>query len=118
MKSCYLFCMTMVEYRDKKRHLWILSVFLPLVPLMWIYMYSLTGLEWMFAVPLFIAYIMIPAFDWLLGEDTNNPPEEIVPQLEEDRYYRYLTWITVPLHFVVLIVVAFVVHKMNNKAAN
>jgi len=45
--------------------------------------------------------------DWVLGPDINNPPEEIVPQLEEDRYYRWLTWITVPLHFVTLIVMAW-----------
>lgn len=63
----------------------------------------------MFAVPLMVSYIMIPALDWLIGSDRNNPPEEIVPQLEEDRYYRYLTWITVPLHFIVLVVVAWFV---------
>lgn len=99
----------MVEYRDKKRYLWILSVFLPLVPLLWIYIYTLTGYTWLFAVPLFIAYVMIPVFDWWFGEDTDNPPEAIVPQLEDDRYYRYLTWITVPLHLVVLVVMAWFV---------
>jgi alkane 1-monooxygenase len=41
--------------------------------------------------------------DWLVGEDVNNPPEDVVPQLEQDRYYRWLTWATVPLHFVALI---------------
>ena len=101
--------MLMVEYRDKKRYLWILSVFLPLVPLLWIYIYTLTGYTWLFAVPLFIAYVMIPVFDWWFGEDTDNPPEAIVPQLEDDRYYRYLTWITVPLHLVVLVVMAWFV---------
>ncbi len=99
----------MVEYRDKKRYLWILSVFLPLVPLLWIYIYTLTGYTWLFTVPLFIAYVMIPVFDWWFGEDTDNPPEAIVPQLEDDRYYRYLTWITVPLHLVVLVVMAWFV---------
>ena len=39
----------------------------------------------------------------------NNPPEELVPQLEADRYYRILTMLTVPLHFVVLGVMAYVV---------
>ena len=33
----------------------------------------------------------------------SNPPEAVVPRLEADRYYRWLTWATVPLHFVALI---------------
>jgi len=65
----------------------------------------------MFAVPLVIAYVVIPVLDWVLGSDTNNPPEEIVPQLEEDRYYRVLTWLTVPMHFAVLIAVAWFVSR-------
>jgi len=97
------------EYRDAKRYLWILSVFLPLVPLLGIYLYSLTGSQWMFAVPLIISYGLIPVLDRVIGPDSNNAPEEIVPQLDEDRYYRYLTWITVPLHFIVLVVLAWFV---------
>ncbi len=47
------------------------------------------------------------SFDWLLGEDTSNPPEELVAQLEADPYYRWLPILTVPMHFVVLILVAW-----------
>jgi len=96
-----------IEYRDHKRYLWILSVLLPLFPLVGIYCYVQTAAPWTLGVPLLFAYVVIPLLDWLLGEDPNNPPEEIVPQLEEDRYYRWLTWITVPLHFITLIVVAW-----------
>jgi alkane 1-monooxygenase len=41
--------------------------------------------------------------DWILGEDKNNPPEEVVIQLDRDRYYRLLTYAVVPLHFAALI---------------
>ena len=44
-----------------------------------------------------------------MGSDENNPPEELVPQLEADNYYRVLTYITVPMHFVVLIAIAWFV---------
>ncbi len=84
-------------------------MFLPLLPLLGIFLYFRFGYEWVLAVPLLINYIVIPVLDWIFGSDTNNPPEEIVPQLEEDRYYRYLTWVTVPLHFVTLIAVAWFV---------
>ncbi|MGA9573886.1 MAG: alkane 1-monooxygenase [Lysobacterales bacterium] len=87
--------------------MWSLSVLLPLMPLLGIFLYFRFGSEWLLAVPLLINYLVIPVLDWIFGTDTNNPPEEIVPQLEADRYYRYLTWITVPLHFVTLIAVAW-----------
>ena len=54
-------------------------------------------------LPLVISYGLMPLLDALIGEDENNPPESVVPQLEADRYYRWLTWATVPLHFVALI---------------
>ena len=45
----------------------------------------------------------------MIGTDSSNPPEEIVPLLEEDKYYRYLTFLTVPMHFIVLIACAWLV---------
>ncbi len=98
-----------IAYTDRKRYLWLLSVFLPLMPVFGIGLYFLTGSPWVLGIPLMISYIVIPLLDWLMGQDTNNPPEEIVPQLEEDRYYRWLTWLTVPLHFLTLITVAWFV---------
>ena len=82
-------------------------MFLPVVPLFAIFLYFRSGLEWLLGMPLLISYVAIPVLDWVFGPDINNPPEEIVPQLEQDRYYRWLTWITVPLHFVTLIVIAW-----------
>ena len=87
--------------------MWLLSVLLPLVPLLGIFLYFRSSQEWVLGIPLLFSYVVIPALDWILGPDTNNPPEEIVPQLEEDHYYRRLTWVTVPLHFVTLITVAW-----------
>jgi alkane 1-monooxygenase len=97
----------LIAYRDRKRWLWTLSVLWPLMPLSGIGIYMLSGSEWAFAVPLLLAYVVSPVLDWLIGADPNNPPEEIVPQLEQDHYYRILTWLTVPLHFVVLALVVW-----------
>jgi alkane 1-monooxygenase len=102
-----------IEYRDRKRYLWILSVFLPLMPLAGVFLYFQTNTQWLLAIPLLINYIIIPLLDWILGSDVNNPPEEIVPQLEEDRYYRWLTWIVLPLHYLTLIVIAWFVSSQN-----
>jgi alkane 1-monooxygenase len=98
-----------ISYSDKKRYLWLNSVLMPLLPLMGVFFFYRTGQEWTLCLPLMINYTLIPALDWLIGSDTNNPPEELVPQLESDTYYRLLTFITVPMHFLVLIVMAYVI---------
>ncbi|MBN7796109.1 alkane 1-monooxygenase [Parahaliea mediterranea] len=98
-----------IEYRDRKRYLWLSSLFMPLFPMLGIGLFFVTGSQWALAVPLVFSYGVIPFLDYALGSDTNNPPEEIVPQLEEDRYYRVLTWLTVPMHFIVLIAIAWFV---------
>lgn len=93
-------------WRDGKRLAWLLSVVYPLVPLVGVALHARTGQPAMLAVPLLIGYGLMPVLDALIGEDLNNPPEDVVPQLEADRYYRWLTWLTVPLYFVTLIVCA------------
>ena len=99
----------LISYTDKKRYLWLSSVFMPIFPMLGIIAFFATGSEWALGIPLFFSYIVIPFLDFALGSDENNPPEEIVPQLEEDRYYRLLTYITVPMHFIVLIAIAWFV---------
>ncbi|WP_218508708.1 alkane 1-monooxygenase [Variovorax sp. dw_308] len=92
-----------VEYRDRKRWWWLLSVVYPLLPFTGIALHAATGHEIALGLPLLISYGLMPLLDLLIGEDQNNPPEAVVPQLELERYYRWLTWLTVPLHFVALI---------------
>ncbi|MGB0669290.1 MAG: alkane 1-monooxygenase [Porticoccaceae bacterium] len=99
----------LISYSDKKRYLWLISVFMPIFPLMGVFIFYSTGVEWTLCLPLIINYTLMPLLDWLIGSDDNNPPEELVPQLEADKYYRYLTYLTVPLHFVALIIFAYVV---------
>ena len=93
-------------YIDRKRWLWLLSVFFPLVPIGFIWLHSVTGKEVWLLTPFLINYCLLPIADWLLGEDSNNPPQEVVLKLDQDRYYRWLTYAIVPLHFFTLIVCA------------
>lgn len=96
-----------VSYRDRKRWAWSLSVVWPLLPLTGLAAHHVSGHEIGLALPLLISYGLMPLLDALIGEDENNPPEAVVPQLDADRYYRWLTWATVPLHFVALIACAW-----------
>lgn len=95
-----------ISYRDKKRYLWLASMVYPLVAVSGIGLYLVTGSEWSFLTPLVFIYGISTLFDSVFGVDNSNPPEELVPQLEEDRFYRWLTYLTVPIHFAVLLVIA------------
>ncbi len=93
----------LLRWQDRKRWAWSLSVVYPLIPFIGLWAHHVSGMQIALALPLLISYGLIPLLDALIGEDRNNPPEAVVPQLEADRYYRWLTWATVPLHFVALI---------------
>jgi alkane 1-monooxygenase len=92
-----------IHYVDRKRWFWMLSVAWPLKPLVGILLHAVTGNEAWLLLPLFTGYVVAPIVDAVLGEDRNNPPEEVVPQLDRDFFYRFLTYAVVPLHFITLI---------------
>lgn len=94
-------------YQDHKRAWWAMSVVYPLIPLLGLWAHHASGMQIALGLPILISYGLLPLLDALVGEDSNNPPEAVVPQLEADRYYRWLTWATVPLHFVALIACAW-----------
>ncbi|MDJ0748894.1 MAG: alkane 1-monooxygenase [Woeseiaceae bacterium] len=95
-----------IHYVDRKRWLWLLSVAFPLQALVPVVLHAQTGNELWFILPLLFNYVVQPALDAVIGTDSNNPPEEVVMQLEQDHFYRRLTYIVVPLHFLTLIVCA------------
>ncbi len=98
-----------ISYVDGKRYLWLISVLFPLIPLIGMGLMNWSGKQWMLWVPLVSLYIFIPLLDRLFPNDRSNPPEQIVPQLEADAYYRVLNHLTVPLHFFILIAGAWFV---------
>jgi alkane 1-monooxygenase len=91
-----------LTYVDRKRRLWLASLAMPAIPLGAMAAALATGREAFLLAPLAFFYGIVPLLDLVAGEDTSNPPEELVPQLSADHYYRWLTWATVPLYFVTL----------------
>ncbi|MEM7215009.1 MAG: alkane 1-monooxygenase [Pseudomonadota bacterium] len=98
-----------ITYKDQKRYLWILSILTPSVPgISALILLSGGNLFWA-AWPLIFYYTVIPVLDMLLGEDMNNPPEEVVEQLSQDGYYRVLLHLSVPVFYFSLITCAVAV---------
>ncbi len=83
-------------WTDKRRRWWVLSAVLPMLPLVSIAAWLSTGLTWTLWITLLCVYGLFPLLDQLLGEDPNNPPDEVVFRIEEDRWYRRLTFLALP----------------------
>ncbi|MEM1413206.1 MAG: alkane 1-monooxygenase [Pseudomonadota bacterium] len=93
----------LIRYTDRKRALWLVAIAFPLIPFIGMSLMSLTGQPWTLWIPFIGVYFFVPLLDHLFPNDASNPPEQVVPQLEADLYYRLLPYLTVPVHFVVLI---------------
>ncbi len=94
---------TQVEWRDGKRYLWIMGAVMPLVPFAAWALVATTGLDlfWWFG-PVFV-FGIIPLVDLLTGLDPNNPPDEVIESLENDKYYRWVTYAFIPVQYLSLV---------------
>ena len=88
-----------VRWRDKKRYLYPLSLIIPLLPFLAWDGATRTGLDIFWYAGPFWILIGIPIVDTLIGTDRGNPPEWAQPQLADDRYYRILTYLYIPLQY-------------------
>ena len=87
-------------WRDPKRVLWVLGLVVPLLPFLAWAAYHLSGLGvFLWMGPIWVLAV-IPALDALMGTDSANPPEAAMARLEASRYYRWLTYLFVPLQYV------------------
>lgn len=99
-----------IEYRDTKRYLWLLSLTVPLSPIIAVMLYfALGGNPLVTLLPFLYSYGVIPLLDLAFGEDHSNPPAEIVEKMAQDNYYRILLHCSVPLYWLGLIVPAWFV---------
>ncbi len=86
-------------WHDPKRLLWAASLVMPLLPVVAMGLHRLTGSGlWLWLGPA-VMLGLVPLVDALVGDDGSNPPREALAGLEEDRYYRILTWLFVPLQY-------------------
>lgn len=98
-------------YRDPKRYAYLLVPFWVLSPILSIWLALSTGDAAWYWLVIVLTYIVFPIldFDVLIGRDTRNPPESLVPMLEADRWYRYVIYATVPCHYLTLFAGAWTV---------
>ncbi|RAC29134.1 alkane 1-monooxygenase, partial [Burkholderia multivorans] len=88
------------SWSDGKRYLWLLGALTITLPIFAAQLALSTGFHvfWWFG-PLF-AFGVIPILDTLIGDDRNNPPEDVVPHLERERYYRLIVYLATLVEYV------------------
>jgi alkane 1-monooxygenase len=108
------------QWRDKKRHLWLMGLIAPtalfvVLPVVWAF--NQWGWHAAAQVPFWIGpillYVVLPALDLRYGPDGENPPDEVMERLENDKYYRYCTYIYIPFQYASVIFGAYLFTASN-----
>jgi len=88
-------------WRDGKRYLWLLGALLPALLLGAVAAGGAFPLLW-WSGPI-IVYVLLPVIDVVVGVDASNPPAAALARLEQDRYYRWLTYLYLPVQYAVVV---------------
>ncbi len=90
-------------WSDGKRYAWLLGIVVPLSPfLAWFY-WSLTDFGGMWFIGPFLVFVIFPLMDMAIGMDSTNPPDSVLRFLEQDRYYRWCTYLFIPIQYAGLV---------------
>src|SRR4051794_37103315 len=86
-------------WTDKKRYLWLIGLVVPSLAFIGLAMWWLTGWGvWFWIGPIVILGV-VPAIDLMAGLDRSNPPDDVIEALERDRYYRWITYLFLPIQY-------------------
>jgi len=95
------------RWRDPKRHAWMLGLVVPTLPFLAWGLVEATGLTafWFFGPVL--VFGIFPLLDLAIGMDARNPPDDVIKWLEQDRYYRWCTYLYIPVQYAGLVLAAW-----------
>jgi alkane 1-monooxygenase len=90
-------------WRDPKRYAWLMGLIVPLAPFISWGLVQATGLGafWFFGPVL--VFVIFPVIDIIRGLDPSNPPDSVIKWLEQDRYYRWCTYVFIPVQYAGLV---------------
>jgi alkane 1-monooxygenase len=90
-------------WSDPKRYAWLLGLIVPMLPFLAWGGVELTGLSafWFFGPVL--VFVIFPLLDFAVGMDAENPPDSVIKWLEQDRYYRWCTYVFIPVQYAGLV---------------
>ncbi len=86
-------------WRDPKRYAWLLGLLIPTLPFLAWGLVHLTGLGVFWFYGPVLVFAIFPLLDLLIGMDAANPPDSVIKWLEQDRYYRWCTYLFIPIQY-------------------
>src|SRR6478735_1060903 len=86
-------------WRDKKRYLWLIGLVVPSLAFIGYGLWALTGWGVWFWIGPIVILVVVPAIDLVAGLDRSNPPDDVIEALEQDRYYRWITYLYLPIQY-------------------
>ena len=91
------------QWKDKKRYLWLLGLVVPSLAFLAWGLVELTGWSVFWYLGPIVVFVVVPAVDLLAGLDRSNPPDDVIEALENDRYYRWITYLFLPIQYAALV---------------
>ncbi len=88
------------QWKDTKRYLWLIGLVVPSLAFIAYGLWLATGLGAWFWIGPVVILVVVPVLDLFSGLDRANPPDEAIEALEEDRYYRWVTYLFLPIQYV------------------
>ena len=85
---------------DKKRYLWLIGLVVPSLAFIGYAAWAATGWGAFFWIGPVVILVIVPAIDLIAGLDRSNPPDDVIEALEQDRYYRWITYLFLPIQYV------------------
>ena len=90
------------KWKDKKRYLWLLGLMVPGLGITAVVAWLYTDWVWLLLAGPILVNLLIPVLDLAFGLDPSNPPDDVMEELENDKYYRWVVYAYIPLQFVIL----------------
>ncbi len=88
------------QWKDKKRYLWLIGLVVPSLAFLGYGLWAATGVGAFFWIGPVVILVIVPAIDLFAGLDRSNPPDDVIEALENDRYYRWITYLFLPIQYV------------------
>jgi alkane 1-monooxygenase len=95
------------SWRDGKKYLWPLGLLVPAIPFIAWGLAAVTGLGVFWWTGPIAVFGIFPIFDQLIGKDSDSPPDSVLAFLEAQRYYRWCTYLYLPIQYAGLVTAAF-----------
>src|SRR3954447_4699122 len=88
------------QWGDPKRYLWLIGLVVPSLFFIGYAGWLATGWPGPFWIGPVVILVVVPAIDLVAGLDRSNPPDDVIEALEQDRYYRWITYLFLPIQYV------------------